>query len=96
MDKFIISLCFVVSALAQDCYKFILYDEVGDGWIGNYYVFITDDDTVVASGTLLQGTSQVDIICLENGCYRLGMGGNRHETEKPCQCRGLCGKTQPR
>lgn len=50
-------------------YELELYDDEGDGWAGALYSIIGDDDTIVATGTLLGGFQGEDGLCLASGCY---------------------------
>ncbi|MCB0636508.1 MAG: T9SS type A sorting domain-containing protein [Lewinella sp.] len=58
-----------------------LYDSFGDGWNGNTYEILDDMNNTVASGTLVDGFSGSDELCLPDGCYTMSVGGGNYQTE---------------
>merc|ERR1719502_1324348 len=70
-------------------YRLWMYDEEGDGWEGaTYYIvpsydfsgdYSFDDGQVVASGTLDDGYSGYDYMCLENSCYQFVVEGTSNQ-----------------
>ena len=53
-----------------------MVDSFGDGWNGATYSIIdVASASVVATGTMLTGSSQTDFYCLPSGCYTLSVTG---------------------
>lgn len=50
-----------------------LYDSFGDGWNGGYYYIIDGNLNTVADGTLETGEFESQTICLEDGCFYIGV-----------------------
>lgn len=57
----------------DNCVNFQMNDSFGDGWDGGqvYEVYNAGDNTLVTSGTLADGSTQTDLLCLTDGCYYL-------------------------
>jgi subtilisin-like proprotein convertase family protein len=64
------------SCCYENCVTLIMNDSFGDGWNGNTAV-IVDESTgqIVATATLPDGTTGTVNLCLEDGCYRITVGG---------------------
>jgi len=67
-------------ARGQQCfnYGFDMYDTFGDGWFGNRYSFVDMLGNIAGSGTLENAPYGQDILCLEDGCYRILIEGNKY------------------
>mmetsp|Transcript_11440 Transcript_11440/g.36317 ORF Transcript_11440/g.36317 Transcript_11440/m.36317 type:complete len:222 (+) Transcript_11440:27-692(+) len=50
--------------LATGCFELTLFDTNGDGWNGNAYSILTDDGRELVSGTMVDGSTRVDTICV--------------------------------
>jgi hypothetical protein len=55
-----------------------MYDSFGDGWFGNRYSFVNTLGNIAGSGTLEDAPYGQDILCLEDGCYRILIEGNKY------------------
>lgn len=49
--------------LPPGCYQFVLSDSFGDGWNGSVYT-ILENGSVIASGTLVDGTGETDLVSI--------------------------------
>ncbi len=58
-----------------------MYDSYGDGWNGASYTISDAGGSVVASGTLDNGSEGTDILCLEAGNYSITVGGGSWDSE---------------
>jgi hypothetical protein len=56
-------------------------DSFGDGWNGNVWNLFDLNDTLVASGTILSGSSASETFCLPDGCYTLSCDGGTWQAE---------------
>ena len=56
-------------------------DSYGDGWNGNVWNMYDLAGTVVASGTLLSGTTGTEVLCIPDGCYTLSCDGGAWQAE---------------
>ncbi len=56
-------------------------DNFGDGWNGAMWVVLDEGQNDVASGTLATGSTGSALICLEDGCYTLTVGGGQWDME---------------
>ena len=67
------------------CLEMVLEDSFGDGWQGGIYTVSTTIATSLASGTLEDGSTQTDEVCVPGGdtsCYTMNVsnaGSNPHE-----------------
>ena len=55
----------------ESLYKLLLTDGASDGWEGATYRVVDADGTVAASGTLSDGGSDLEYVCLPDGSYEL-------------------------
>ena len=53
---------FSYACVQDNCYLFRMYDSGGDGWNGATYSIMDSIGTILASGTLLNGTNGTDIV----------------------------------
>lgn len=58
-----------------------MFDSFGDGWNGAMWVVLDDGQNEVESGTLTTGSMGSALICLEDGCYTLTIGGGEWDME---------------
>lgn len=65
----------------ENIYRFELQDSGGDGWEGATYTITDSTGAVVASGTLDEGDSQVEVLCLADGQYTITFGGGADDGE---------------
>jgi hypothetical protein len=56
-------------------------DSWGDGWNGNVWNLYDLSGNVVASGTLLSGSTGTESLCIPDGCYTLSCDGGAWQTE---------------
>ena len=55
----------------EHLYRLTLTDSGADGWEGTTYQIVDSDGAVEASGTLTDGASDLQYVCLPNGDYDL-------------------------
>lgn len=62
------------SGCAENELVFSMFDSFGDGWNGAVYsISNSQSGAVVASGTLANGLSGSNVLCLPDGCYQLSI-----------------------
>jgi len=60
----------------ENCVTLIMNDSFGDGWNGNTAVVVNESTgQIVATATLPAGFTATVNLCLEDGCYRITVGG---------------------
>lgn len=69
------------SCCYSNCVDIQMFDSLGDGWNGGYYVLSSVDGTEIGSGTIDAGSSATDSYCLADGCYILDVVGASWSTE---------------
>ena len=57
------------SCCLENCVSLILNDYGDNGWEGSEYTLLDYASTVLYSGTLNSGSTSLEAICLEEGCY---------------------------
>lgn len=66
----------------DDCYILDMTDSFGDGWNGaTYRIVDMASEFIVAQGTLFDGLTGLDHICLDDGCYYIKVDGGTFLTE---------------
>lgn len=70
-----------------------LIDSFGDGWNGAEYLIFDDSNALVASGTMLSGSTQEDFYCLADGCYTLEITSGTYPGEITWNLLGVDGGT---
>ncbi len=70
------------SCCFESCVEIEMIDSFGDGWTGATYE-ITDRNSgdIISSGTLLSGTFDIDVLCLDQGCFEILVGGGTFDNE---------------
>ncbi|KAJ8604526.1 hypothetical protein CTAYLR_000951 [Chrysophaeum taylorii] len=63
------------------CFEMAMEDSWGDGWDVASYVINNGTGTLVATGTMLDGSSQTDAVCLVDGCYTLQVTASDYASE---------------
>jgi len=64
------------SCCYENCVTLIMNDSFGDGWNGNTAVVVNESTgQIVATATLPAGFTATVNLCLEDGCYRITVGG---------------------
>ena len=58
-----------------------MFDSFGDGWNGATYSLLALDGNDILDGTLETGEYASEVLCLENGCYILYVGGGTFDSE---------------
>lgn len=80
------------SCCLENCLNLEMTDSFGDGWGGIHYS-ILDGQTqeLLHYGSLLDGFSDIHLLCLEEGCYNLQVEGGLYEEDVTWTLSGVNG-----
>mmetsp|Transcript_43172 Transcript_43172/g.58986 ORF Transcript_43172/g.58986 Transcript_43172/m.58986 type:complete len:1038 (-) Transcript_43172:304-3417(-) len=69
-------------ACGESAYHLMLYDSGADGWDGaTFTISDVETDVVVTTGTLEEGSSRREDLCLADGCYRIVVDSGEKDDE---------------
>ena len=71
----------VVCEDSYDLFVLHLFDSYGDGWNGNNFLIINEDETESYQITMESGTESVSTFCLNNNCYLITVDGGTWQEE---------------